>query len=35
MRKPFDELTFIDDFMFCSVIQNKEICLETAQRNSL
>lgn len=26
MRKPFDELTIVDDFMFCAVMQDKKIC---------
>ncbi|WP_024466402.1 Rpn family recombination-promoting nuclease/putative transposase [Treponema pedis] len=26
MRKSFDELTIADDFMFCKVMQNKEVC---------
>ena len=25
-RKPFEELTFQDDFMFCKVMQNLRIC---------
>ena len=26
MRKPFDDLTIIDDYIFCLVMQNKSIC---------
>ncbi len=28
MRKSFDELTIVDDFMFCSVMRRKELCKE-------
>mgnify|MGYP000479519271 FL=1 len=27
-RVPFEELTIADDFMFCKVMQNEEICKE-------
>ena len=30
--KPVEELTFIDDFMFTSVMRNKEICKELLER---
>ena len=26
MRKSFDDLTIADDFMFCKVMQNEDIC---------
>ena len=26
MRKPFDDLTIVDDYIFCLVMQNKSIC---------
>ena len=26
MRKSFDDLTIADDFMFCKVMQNEEVC---------
>ena len=28
MRKPFEELTIADDFMFCKVMENKALCKE-------
>ena len=27
-RKPFEELTFADDFMFCKVMEHEPICKE-------
>lgn len=27
-RKPFEELTLADDFLFCKVMQNKRLCKE-------
>ena len=26
MRKPFDDLTIVDDYIFCLVMQDKSIC---------
>ena len=26
MRKSFDELTIADDFMFCKVMQDEQVC---------
>ena len=26
MRKSFDELTIADDFMFCKIMQDEEVC---------
>ena len=28
MRKSFDDLTIADDFMFCKIMQNEDICKE-------
>ena len=28
MRKSFDELTIVDDYMFCTVMQDEELCKE-------
>ena len=30
--KPWDELTFADDFMFCKIMMNKEICISVLER---
>ena len=28
MRKSFDDLTIVDDYMFCTVMQDEELCKE-------
>ena len=31
-RKPYDELTIVDDFMFCKVMQDEKLCKELLRR---